>query len=117
MQHCFIGVLDSASMTTVYPFHAFMHKPCNTANILTLHQISQAQHGQASKVQPYVFGTLARKQHMFFVIYRYHKILTLQSFAPTARTFIARYSFMPTSLYPQVMTTKTKSGHAEDDLF
>jgi hypothetical protein len=38
--HCYI-VLDSASMTVVYPFHAFMHKPCDTANILTLHQISQ----------------------------------------------------------------------------
>jgi hypothetical protein len=40
MLHFYI-VLDSASMTVVYPFHAFMHKPCNTANILTLHQISQ----------------------------------------------------------------------------
>jgi hypothetical protein len=38
--YCYI-VLDSASMTVVYPFHAFMHKPGNTANILTLHQTSQ----------------------------------------------------------------------------
>jgi hypothetical protein len=41
MLHCCIVVLDSASMTVVYPFHAFMHKPCKTANILTLHRISQ----------------------------------------------------------------------------
>jgi hypothetical protein len=27
-------------MTVVYPFHAFMYKPCNTANILTLHKIA-----------------------------------------------------------------------------
>jgi hypothetical protein len=67
--HCYIVVLDSASMTVVYPFHAFMHKPYNTANILTLHQISQTRHGQASKVQPYGVGFLARKQQMFFVIY------------------------------------------------
>jgi hypothetical protein len=32
-------------MTVVYPFHTFMHKPCNTANILTLNQISQTRHG------------------------------------------------------------------------
>jgi hypothetical protein len=37
--HCYI-VLDSANMTVVYPYHALMHKPCNTANILTRHQIS-----------------------------------------------------------------------------
>jgi hypothetical protein len=40
MLHCYI-VLDSASMTVVHPFHAFMHKSCNTASILTLHQNSQ----------------------------------------------------------------------------
>jgi hypothetical protein len=38
--HCCIVVLDSTSMTVVYPLLAFMHKPCNTANILTLHRIS-----------------------------------------------------------------------------
>jgi hypothetical protein len=40
MLHCYVAVLDSASMTAVYPFHAVMHKTCNTANILTLHHIS-----------------------------------------------------------------------------
>jgi hypothetical protein len=69
----YIVVLDSARMTGVYPFHAFMHKPCNTANILTLRQISQAGHGQASKAQPYAFSTLALEQLVFFVIYWCHK--------------------------------------------
>jgi hypothetical protein len=32
--HCYIGNHDSASMTVVYPFHAFMHRLCNTASIL-----------------------------------------------------------------------------------
>jgi hypothetical protein len=37
---CCIVVHDSASTTLVCPFHAFMHmhKPCNTANTLTLYQ-------------------------------------------------------------------------------
>jgi hypothetical protein len=37
-------------MTVVYPFHATMHKPCNTANILTLHQISQFDMGRSAKL-------------------------------------------------------------------
>jgi hypothetical protein len=36
-----IVVLDSASMAVVYPFHAFMHKPSNTAIILIQQNISQ----------------------------------------------------------------------------
>jgi hypothetical protein len=41
-----------------------MAKSCKIGNILTLHQISQTWHGQASKAQSYVFGALAWKQQM-----------------------------------------------------
>jgi hypothetical protein len=46
--HCYI-VLDSASMTVVYPFHAFMHKPlhaivCIPGKLLSLVEISTTGH-------------------------------------------------------------------------
>jgi hypothetical protein len=41
-QHCCIVVHNSARMTVVRPLRAFMHKPCNAANILSPHQASQS---------------------------------------------------------------------------
>jgi hypothetical protein len=57
--HCYI-VLGSASTTVVYPIHAFMHKPCNTANFLcalyTIHWLVSGLPGVVHLLAYYVTG-------------------------------------------------------------
>jgi hypothetical protein len=59
--------LHSASMTVDYPFHAFMYKPCNTANILTLHQSLKLDMGWPAK-RSLMFVVLSHENNQSLVV-------------------------------------------------
>jgi hypothetical protein len=69
-----------------------MHKPCNTENILALHEFAESRHGQASKVQTYVFGalacscSLANRMHVALLVFCLNALYQcgLRSYAPLA---------------------------------
>jgi hypothetical protein len=104
-------------MTVVDPFHAFMHKPCNTANILTLYQISHCI--KLNRGRP------AKRNLMSLVLSHENNKRSSSSSGATESSpnslFHLRQDLSlrgnPSCLSSSYDHIKTKSGHTEDELF